>query len=98
MNQKYYYIYILTNQRNAVFYTGVTNDLLKRGSQHKDKQNKKSFTARYNVNKSVYYEQCCDINNAIAREKQIKNLLRKKKIELIEKTNPEYEDLFDKLA
>jgi len=97
MNQKHYYVYIATNKRNTVLYTGVTNDLLKRESQHKEKQDQKSFTAKYNVNKLVYYEETGDVYVAISREKQIKNLLRKKKIDLIEKMNPEWKDLVGEL-
>ena len=97
MNQKQYYIYISTNERNTVLYTGVTSKLLERIQQHKEKQDKKSFTAKYNVDKLVYYEEYNDVNNAIAREKQIKNLLRKKKIGLIEKMNPEWRDLAEEL-
>ncbi len=97
MNQKYYYVYITTNKRNTVLYTGVTNNLLRRESQHKEKQDKKSFTARYNVNRLVYFEEYNDVYIAISREKQIKNLLRKKKIELIEKMNSGWKDLTDEL-
>jgi len=97
MNQKHYYVYIATNKRNTVLYTGVTNDLLKREEQHKEKQDKKSFTARYNVNKLVYFEETGDVYVAISREKQIKNLLRKKKIDLIEKMNPDWKDLVGEL-
>ena len=93
MNQKQYYIYISTNERNTVLYTGVTSKLLERIQQHKEKQDKKSFTAKHNVDKLVYYEEYNDVNNAIAREKQIKNLLRRKKIKLIEKMNPSWKDL-----
>ena len=97
MNQKQYYIYISTNKRNTVLYTGVTSKLLERIQQHKEKQDKKSFTAKYNVDKLVYYEEYNDVNNAIAREKQIKNLLRRKKIKLIEKMNPSWKDLAEEL-
>ena len=97
MNQKHYYVYINTNRRNTVLYTGITNSLLKRELQHKEKQDKNSFTAKYNVDKLVYFEEYNDVNNAIAREKQIKNLLRRKKIELIEKMNPNWKDLTEEL-
>ncbi|HEY5139180.1 MAG TPA: GIY-YIG nuclease family protein, partial [Methylococcales bacterium] len=88
MNQKHYYIYILTNQRNTVLYTGVTFNIAARIWQHTEKQDKKSFSAKYNVNKLVYCEVCDDINAAIAREKQIKAGSRKRKIEMIESVNP----------
>ena len=93
MNQKYYYVYILTNQKNTVLYTGVISNISTRERQHKEKQNKKSFTTRYNADKLVYYEICEDINAAIAREKQIKAGSRKRKVELIEKLNPEWKEL-----
>ena len=93
MNQKQYYIYICTNKRNTVLYTGVTSKLLERIQQHKEKQDKNSFTARYNVDKLVYFEECSDVYVAISREKQIKAGSRKKKIELIESVNPEWKDL-----
>ena len=76
-----------------MLYTGVTNNLLNRNFQHKTKEDKDSFTAKYNVNKLVYYEVYQDINGAITREKQIKNLVRRKKIEMIDKFNSEWKDL-----
>lgn len=93
MNQKQYYIYIATNKRHTVIYVGVTNDLFRREDQHKNKINKNSFTAKYNIDTVVYYEAYNDIKIAITREKQIKAGSRKKKIELIEKMNPEWKDL-----
>ena len=93
MNQKYYYIYIATNERNTVLYVGVTSRLLERIQQHKEKQDKDSFTAKYNVDKLVYFEECSDAYVAISREKQIKAGSRKKKIELIKSVNPEWKDL-----
>ena len=73
-----YYVYINTNKPHHVFYTGVTNNILNRNLQHKNKDDKKSFTAKYNVNKLVYYEMFNNIYDAIAREKQIKGGSRKK--------------------
>jgi len=94
--EKYYFVYLSTNHpRHTVLYTGVTNNILERDDQHKKKINKRSFTARYNVNKVVYYETFTDINTAITREKQIKRLVRRKKIELIESINPEWKDLVE---
>jgi len=89
---KQYYIYILANKYNKVLYTGVTNDLEKRVYEHKNKL-VKGFTSRYNVDKLVYFEITENIESAITREKQIKGLLRKKKILLIELVNPEWRDL-----
>ena len=93
MKEKQYYIYISTNKRHTVVYVGVTNDLFRREDQHKNKINRNSFTAKYNVDIVVYYETYNDIKTAITREKQIKAGSRKKKIELIEKINPEWKDL-----
>ena len=91
--QKECYIYIMTNKRNTVLYTGVTNDLIRRIYEHKSKI-VESFTKRYNVNKLVYYEMYEDISQAIAREKQIKAGSRQKKINLINSINPEWKDLY----
>ena len=89
---KYYFVYILTNKYNTVLYTGVTNHLKRRIYEHKQKIIK-GFTAKYNVSKLVYYEFFNDIKTAITREKQIKNLLRTKKFDLIKSQNPNFEDL-----
>jgi len=67
---KQYYVYIMTNKTNTVTYTGVTNDLYRRIYEHKNKL-LKGFTARYRINKLVYYETCEGIESAILREKQI---------------------------
>ena len=93
MKEHNYYIYIMTNSHNTVLYTGVTNDLQKRIYEHKTKQMKSSFTSKYNINKLVYYEHCEEIESAIAREKQIKNGSRDKKMKLVESVNPEWSEL-----
>lgn len=95
MSQQYY-IYIMKNQYNTVLYTGVTNDLIKRVYEHKEKLIA-GFTKKYNVNKLVYYEIFTDINNAIAREKQIKAGSRQKKIDLVNSMNPQWCDLYEGL-
>ena len=92
MFDKYYYVYIMTNKNNSVLYTGVTKDLLRRVTEHKSKKIK-SFTAKYNIDKLVYFEYFNEVEKAIAREKQIKAGSRMKKIELIEKENPDWKDL-----
>ena len=84
----------MTNKGNNVFYTGVTNNLLKRVFEHKEKL-AEGFTKKYNINKLVYYEIFEDIRNAIEREKQIKGGSRQDKVNLIKKTNPEFKDLYD---
>jgi putative endonuclease len=89
---KIYYIYILTNANNTVLYTGVTNDLERRCYEHKQKL-VKGFSQRYNVDKLVYFEKFDQIDLAIFREKQIKGYSKAKKIELINKLNPEWREL-----
>jgi putative endonuclease len=96
MIDKHSYVYVLTNKNNTVLYTGVTADLAKRIWQHKEKV-VEGFTKRYNLDKLVYYEAFEDINNAIAREKQIKGSSRLKKIGLIEGMNKDWNDLYDEL-
>jgi putative endonuclease len=83
----------MTNKNNAVLYTGVTNNLLKRVFEHKSKL-VKGFTKKYNVNKQVYYEIFNDPYYAITREKQIKAGSRKKKIKLVDKINSGWKDLY----
>ena len=95
MNRQYY-IYIMTNKRNTVLYTGVTNDLKKRIYEHKEKL-VEGFTKKYNVTKLAYYEVFDDIESAILREKQIKSGPRQKKIELINGMNKEWRDLPEEL-
>ena len=90
---KQYYIYILTNFTNSVLYTGITNDLVRRVYEHKNNL-VDGFTKKYNVHKLVYYEVFEDPENAIKREKSIKNLLRRKKIALIKTMNPGFSDLY----
>ena len=88
-----FYIYILTNKNKTVLYTGVTRDLEIRVWQHRTKAYKKSFTARYNVDRLVYYEHFTHIVEAIAREKQIKGGSRAKKEALINQENPNWNDI-----
>ncbi|MGA7867470.1 MAG: GIY-YIG nuclease family protein [Stellaceae bacterium] len=85
-----------TNQGNTVLYTSVTGDLRARVHQHREKL-LPGFTNRYNVSKLVYYETGADASGAIAREKQIKAGSRRKKIELINRLNPEWRDLYGDL-
>ena len=89
---KTYYVYILASKRNGTLYTGITSDIKKRVYQHK-RGLSHGFTKKYNVHLLVYCEQTHDVHSAIAREKQIKGWVRKKKIQLIEKDNPNWEDL-----
>lgn len=87
------YIYILTNKNNTVLYTGVTSNLGNRLYEHRTGKYKTSFTHRYNVTKLIYYEGFVSIEEAIFREKQIKAGSRKKKLELINGYNPDWNDL-----
>ena len=96
MLNKQFYVYILTNKRNGTLYVGITNNLIRRVSEHKSKLIK-GFTSKYNVDKLVYYEVYDDSYNAINREKQIKGGSRNKKIELIEKDNKNWDDLYCEL-
>ena len=96
MMSNQYYVYIMTNKRNTVLYTGVTNDLRKRDYEHKGKL-VDGFTKKYNITKLVYYEIFQDPENAIMREKQIKAGSRQKKIDLINQMNREWQDLYEQL-
>lgn len=89
-----YCIYILTNYDNTTLYTGVTNDLKRRVYEHKNKL-VKGFSSKYNLQKLVYYEVFDSIVQAITREKQIKGGSRKKKDDLINAFNREWNDLYD---
>jgi putative endonuclease len=93
---KVYCVYILSNQRNTVLYTGVTGDLRARVHQHREKL-LPGFTKHYNVSKLVYYEPAYNAAAAIAREKQIKAGSRQKKIDLINRLNPGWRDLYEHL-
>ena len=88
---KKYYVYIMSN-KSGTLYAGITNDLERRVYQHKCKSIE-DFTKRYNITSLVYFESTDDVTIAIAREKQIKGMLRHKKIELIKTLNPEWKDL-----
>jgi putative endonuclease len=92
-----YFVYIMTNQHHTVLYTGVTNDLVRRVIQHREKMIP-GFTTRYNVDKLVFYEATSDVRSAIAREKQIKGGSRRRKIALIEGMNPRWRELYDDLG
>lgn len=92
-----YFLYILASRKNGTLYIGVTNNLLKRVHQHKTNL-VKGFTEKYGVHRLVYFEQYGDIRYAINREKRMKRWKRQWKINLIEKDNPEWKDLFDELA
>jgi putative endonuclease len=94
--EKIFCVYIMTNKTNTVLYTGVTSDLKCRIYEHKQKF-VDGFTKKYNINKLVYYEIFDNAENAIFREKQIKNGSRKKKINPIDRMNPLWNDLYDEI-
>ena len=91
---KVYCAYILSNERHTVLYTGVTGDLKARVHQHREKL-LPGFSNRYNVTKLVYYEVANDAAGAVVREKQIKGGSRQKKIDLINRLNSEWRDLYN---
>lgn len=86
-----FYVYILTNKNRTVLYTGVTNNLKLRLYQHETKLNSKSFTTKYNTHYLIYFEKFGWIQLAIQREKEVKNLSRDKKMQLIKELNPDLE-------
>ncbi|MGQ9643272.1 MAG: GIY-YIG nuclease family protein [Ignavibacterium sp.] len=88
-----YYIYIMSNWNNKVIYVGITNDLIRRVYEHRNKL-LKGFTSKYNLTQLVYYELIYDVNAAIRREKEIKGWRREKKNNLIESINPDWKDLY----
>jgi len=91
------YVYILTNKVNTVFYIGVTSNLTKRIYEHKSKGGS-IFTSKYGIYKLVYFEIFEDITEAIKREKQLKAGSRQKKLSLINKSNPNFKDLYEEIA
>jgi len=91
-----YYVYMMTN-KSRTLYTGVTNDLIRRVYEHKNKLIP-GFTSKYNIQYLVYYESTPNINSALEREKQIKGWLRVKKIALVESQNPDWKDLSTELS
>ena len=93
---KNYYIYIMAGKKNGTLYIGITNDLVKRVYEHKNDINE-GFTKKYKVHILVYYEAYNDVNSAMKREKQMKKWKRQWKIELIEKNNPNWKDLYCQL-
>ena len=93
---KQYYVYILASKKNGTLYIGVTSNLVKRLWEHKNKL-VDGFTRKYGVTDLVYFEQYSDPLNAIRREKRLKKYKRKWKLELIEKHNPEWKDLYYEL-
>ena len=96
MDERTYTVYILASRRNGTLYVGVTNNLGRRAYQHRTGSGSQ-FTAKYSVKMLVWYEHYNDVNEAIAREKQLKKWERKWKLALIEAFNPEWADLYERL-
>ncbi len=94
--ERQYYVYIMTNRGNTTLYTGVTNELRRRVYEHRAKL-VDGFTKKYNLTKLVYYEVFYDIENAILREKRIKAGSRQKKVDLINRMNSDWKDLYEGL-
>ena len=95
--EKTYSVYILANKRNGTLYIGVSSNLKKRIYEHKNGIIE-GFTKKYKIHLLVYYELFNNVNEAITREKQLKKWNRKWKMELIEKANPQWKDLYDDLV
>ncbi len=93
---KRYYVYIMASKKDGVLYTGVTGNLIRRVFEHKNDL-AEGFTKKYRVHKLVYFEEHKDVREAIQREKRIKKWNRRWKIELIEKNNPFWKDLYEEL-
>ena len=94
---KHYFVYILASKRNGTLYIGVTNDLIRRAYEHRNDLIE-GFTQKYKVHSLAYYEMTNDIKSAIEREKRLKKWNRKWKLELIEKVNPQWKDLYGELV
>ena len=92
-----YHVYIMTNRRDGTLYIGVTNSLARRVYEHREKQ-ADGFTRKYNLTQLVYYETYTSVQEAIQREKNMKEWKRAWKIELIENMNPDWRDLYDDLS
>lgn len=94
---KTYYVYLMSSQKHGTLYVGVTNDLIRRVWEHKHDV-VEGFTKKYQVHWLVWFEETTDVTTAIQREKQIKKWRRQWKIDLIEKENPNWDDLYDQLV
>ena len=88
-----YFVYIIASERHGTLYVGVTNNLIRRVYEHREKITP-GFTSKYNVNRLVWFDQTDSIEAAIQHEKRLKHWQRAWKIEMIEKANPQWEDLY----
>ena len=91
------YVYMMSNRQRGIIYTGFTVDMINRGWEHRNKL-MDGFTKQYNLTRLVWFEKHDSIEKAVAMEKKIKNLHRKKKIEIIERDNPQWQDLYYTVA
>jgi putative endonuclease len=94
--KKSYYVYIICSKRNGTLYIGVTNDLVRRMTEHQNKE-VAGFSKKYDVNQLVYFEETSDIVSAITREKQLKKWKRAWKLKLIEQANPDWKNLYQEI-
>ncbi|WP_262047093.1 GIY-YIG nuclease family protein [Bradyrhizobium sp. Bra78] len=92
-----YYVYILASRRDGAIYVGVTNDLIRRTYEHRIKA-VPGFTTKYNITNLIWFETCDDLVSAISREKELKKWKRAWKTQLIEKDNPNWDDLYDSIC
>ena len=98
MKSKLGFTYIITNRRHTTLYTGASTNLPARVIEHRDRVNPRSFSARYGLEKLVYYEIFEEEREAFFRERQIKSWSRKKKVKLIDEFNPRWDDLYAEIA
>jgi putative endonuclease len=92
-----YYVYILASRRDGAIYVGITNDLVRRTYEHRSKA-VPGFTAKYNITRLVWFEIYDDLISAISREKESKKWKRAWKVQLVEKTNPTWDDLYESIC
>ncbi len=95
-HNKDYYVYFMANNTNVALYIGITSDLIRRVFEHKNKL-VKGFTAKYDIDKLVYYEVFDDPENAILREKRLKGSSRARKNKLVNAMNPRWDDLYEQI-
>jgi len=95
---KQYYLYIMASKKDGVLYIGVTSDIIKRVFEHKNGVIEDSFTDKYFVKRLVFFEVHDDVEEAILKEKRIKKWNREWKVNLIEKDNPNWEDMYEKIT